>query len=337
MVTNKRGHILVMVLSLLTLWGTLANPAGQGRSKQANAADSHAAILQRVHTNPVDGAEMVFIPAGKFDMGTDINEIEAQLKRFGLWDLPGTDEVRHCLDEVPKHSVTLPGFWMYKYEVTCRQYQKFIAATGRPAPPNWPGGKLQPGMENYPVTCVTWVDAMAYARWGEVRLAAEQEWEKAAGGADGRLFVWGNDWDPARCNSVERNAGKPLRSFKDANAWARKMFDEGIPATRWLLPVGSIKQDVSPYGCYDMAGNVSEWTASPYEAYPYPAGKAKLIICPEFFMGLRVVKGGCALSPVVACRVTERDFPPTKPEEFMDEFVGFRCAAYETAMPKPGK
>ncbi len=105
---------------------------------------------------------------------------------------------------------------------------------------------------NQPVVGVTWYEAAAYCCWlsgltGQpCRLPTEAEWEKAARGADGRLWPWGNRWDEARCNSLE---GRVLRP----------------------TPVGVYPQGVSPYGCLDLAGNVWEWTSSLYRDYPYQA------------------------------------------------------------------
>ncbi len=128
-------------------------------------------------TNPVDGAEMVYIPAGEFIMGSN----------------DGDD------DEKPQHKVYLDGYWIYKYEVTVAQYRKFCKATGwqEPLPPEW-GWK-----DNHPIVNVSWDDATAYAQWAGVRLPTEAEWEKAARGTDGREYPWGNEWDASKCNARE--------------------------------------------------------------------------------------------------------------------------------------
>lgn len=124
-------------------------------------------------TNPKDGSEFVFVPAGEFIMGSD----------------DGED------DEKPAHKVYLPGYWIGKYEVTLGQFRKFMAETGHE-----PEGNIdENGIDDcLPVVGVTWGDAMAYARWAGCRLPTEAEWEKAVRGTDGREFVWGNAWPPPR-------------------------------------------------------------------------------------------------------------------------------------------
>ncbi len=127
-------------------------------------------------------------------------------------------------------------------EATWRSYGLIhpYARTRRHA---WIGGEPPEGRPDHPVVLVSHDDARAYATWlSEVtgltwRLPTWQEWEKAARGLDGRVFPWGDDWDPARLNS----------------------HDEGPFDT---LPVGSFPEGASPFGLLDPAGQVFEWTAS---------------------------------------------------------------------------
>lgn len=126
--------------------------------------------------NPLDGAEMIYIPEGEFTMGSDDGQ----------------------KDERPVHKVDLDGYWIYKYEVTVGQYRKFCSKTGRsmPEPPHWGWN------ENHPIVNVRWHDAMAYAKWAGGSLPTEAQWEKAARGTDGRKYPWGNDWDSGKCNCL---------------------------------------------------------------------------------------------------------------------------------------
>jgi formylglycine-generating enzyme required for sulfatase activity len=174
-----------------------------------------------------------------------------------------------------KIQLTLPTFWISKHEVTIGQYAAFLKAlevtpsatfdhpdqpktkTGH-TPPKWAetyaAAKAeatyngQPMSLNTPVTQVDWWDAYAYAKWLGQRLPTEEEWEKAARGEKGLHFPWGEKPDPQAANLGDDYDSNGKGGSKDGyNFWA---------------PVDRKTADVSPYGVCDMAGNVSEWTAS---------------------------------------------------------------------------
>ena len=125
--------------------------------------------------NPVDGAELVWVPLGEFTMGDDDSR----------WD-----------DEKPAHQVRISrGFWLYRTPVTVAQYRAFCEATGRELPeaPSW-GWK-----DDHPVVNVRWEDAAAYSDWAGARLPNEAQWEYAARGPESRRYPWGDeDPDPSR-------------------------------------------------------------------------------------------------------------------------------------------
>ncbi len=172
---------------------------------------------------------------------------------------------------------TLPDFWIDEYEVTIGQYEQFLEALRKhPAndyeAPNVPTGHHHDNDQwlilysaastggnyngahldvNYPAVFVDWFDAYSYAKWKGHRLPTDEEWEKAARGVDGRRFPWGDD--ATKISKVNTSA--------DYNE-----HDGRAPATvdgynRWS-PVDAMTGDRSPYGVMDMAGNVSEWTAT---------------------------------------------------------------------------
>ena len=151
-------------------------------------------------------------------------------------------------DEGPQHKVYLDSYWIDEYEVTNAQYKKFIDATKRRSPAHFRNRTYPTGKADHPVTEVTWYDADAYCTWAGKRLPTDQEWEKAARGTDGRMFPWGNEFDVNKANTPQR--------------W-EMLKQEGD-----TMPVGSFPEGISPYGLYDMSGNVWEWTSSWYKAYP---------------------------------------------------------------------
>jgi formylglycine-generating enzyme required for sulfatase activity len=151
-------------------------------------------------------------------------------------------------DEGPQHTVFLKAFLIDKYEVTNLQYQQFIAATNRKSPQHFSNRTFPEGKADHPVTFVSWEDAHDYCAWAGKRLPSDEEWEKAARGTDGRTFPWGDEFDIHKANT-------PVR-------W-QSLQQEGDTA-----PVGAFAGGASPYGVYDMSGNVWEWTDSWYTAYP---------------------------------------------------------------------
>ncbi len=171
---------------------------------------------------------------------------------------------------------TTKAFWIDRYEVSIHQYGKFLAATGYRKPRHWPELRGAGISVNAPIFGVDVEDARRYAAWAGRRLPSEAEWEKAARGTDGRLFAWGNE---------------PL-----ANA---AMVD-GDHAPE---PGGAFPRDLSPFGCFDMTGNVREWVA-PLR----PRGPA-------------FTKGGSYVSGIAHAELYRR-FPG---DDRFTMYTGFRC------------
>ena len=178
---------------------------------------------------------MVLIPAGDFIMGTD--EVDTDKTGLGYGIVKPWYE-----DEHPKRTINLPAYYIDQYEVTNEQYNAYLVASNHRPPRHWTNGQYPGGQERYPVSWITWEDANGYCQWAGKMLPTELQWEKAARGTDGRTYPWGNDFDMTKAN-VGGSAGG-------------------------TKPVGSIEAGKSPFGVYDMIGNVWEWTADWYEPYP---------------------------------------------------------------------
>jgi formylglycine-generating enzyme required for sulfatase activity len=209
-------------------------------------------------TRKVDGAVMVYVPEGKFTVGSPEDK--------------GYD------DEHPQHTYYLDAFWIDQTEVTNAQHRKCVEA-GACEPLEMCSDDPNYGVDDHPVVCVSWDQAMAYAEWVGGRLPTEAEWEKAARGPDGREYPWGNEFDGFRLNFCDKSC---LRRWRDANV------DDGY---QYTAPVESYPAGASPYGALDMAGNVSEWTHSAYKEYPYDSEDGREAVSAEE-MVRRVVRGG---------------------------------------------
>ena len=175
------------------------------------------------------------------------------------------------------------GFQIARYPVTNAQYQRFIQETGHRQPQSWEDRAYPEKKGDHPVVEVSCEDAEAYATWTGCRLPAFEEWERTARGDHGDIFPWGNEIDKPRCNTVELGAGG-------------------------TTPVGAFPDGGSPFGCYDMLGNVWEWTSTWYDENN-----------PHF----RVVRGGAWYYNHDYSTCTSYDFFSKEYTEFV---IGFRIA-----------
>jgi formylglycine-generating enzyme required for sulfatase activity len=151
--------------------------------------------------------------------------------------------------ETPLHQVNLSAYRIGKYPITNRQYAEFIQQTGRPVTPamGWNGQKPAEGTENYPVAGVTFYEALAYCQWlsektgRKYSLPNEAQWEKACRGQSQNIYPWGDDFDAKRCNYGQARVA-PVDAFPAQNE----------------------------YGCFDLVGNVRQWTCSLSGATGHP-------------------------------------------------------------------
>jgi formylglycine-generating enzyme required for sulfatase activity len=235
-------------------------------------------------TSTIDGATLVYVPEGEFLMGS-----------------AGTDGAA-VSNEKPQHTVYLDAFWIDRTEVTNALYAQCVQAGMCQKPINTmskKGGSYfdNPAYVNYPVVHVSWNNARTYCGWAGRRLPTEAEWEKAARGADGRLYPWGQQ--------------APDRTRLNFDSFAGD-----------FVQVGRYPAGANPYGALDMAGNAWEWVADFYgEAY-YAASPAKNPAGPGSGDN-RVLRGGGWDSNANIVRAALRFWG--SPVGQNDE-NGFRCA-----------
>jgi iron(II)-dependent oxidoreductase len=267
---------------------------------------------------------MVSIPGGQFAMGTTPAEISAAVTECqqGYGGEPGACQLSYGEDSVPQHNVTVSPFQMDTYEVSYEQYLTFLNSMGAGSHRNGCLGQpcIQTRAEsetsnitfdsaNYnvnvaildlPVTSVTWYGALAYCQAVGRRLPTEAEWERAARGDDGRIFPWGNAWDPA--NAATRRANVAEKSAVDAFATIS-----------------------SPYGAINLAGNVSEWVSDWYDPRWYGRPEATQPDPQGPATGTTKVNRGGSWDtvPFFARTPHRRDSDPLSPTAEL----GFRCVA----------
>lgn len=221
-------------------------------------------------------------------------------------------------------------FYIDEYEVTIGQYLRFLRAIEKAGsseafdhpsqksknkdhtPKDWEtiiesikqevpynGQKLT---LDSPVFNVDWYDAQAYAKWAGKRLPSEVEWEKAARGAKGNLYPWGNGFDPKKANTgADMVSKRPAESGK-------------IDGYYGVSPVDALSGDVSTYGVRDLGGNVSEWTDT---------------IEPKALLGIEdaaIVRGGNYLTSKPTELESSRRIKNQLPESRLP-WIGFRCAS----------
>ncbi len=238
----------------------------------------------------------ILIPAGDFLKGITEDQGEALLAH-GAAVLPNMK---------PQLSIYLDSYYIDRYPVTNEQYLDFTLQTGYQAQgiakwgawmDHFPdgGGKL-------PVVALSWADMSRYAGWAGKRLPTEAEWEKASRGIDGRLWPWGNEFSHERCNARENG------------------IEQRTPVDRY--PEGQ-----SPFGCFDMAGNVWEIVADWYDIVLVQDASYPALMTPFNPTGPRggsskVMKGGAFSTPLANCCCPFRICHDSSTQW---NRVGFRC------------
>ncbi|MDP6355546.1 MAG: SUMF1/EgtB/PvdO family nonheme iron enzyme, partial [Planctomycetota bacterium] len=212
--------------------------------------------------NTRDGSELVWVPAGRFQMGTSAAPKSVPMVLWGPYLVDFGEN-----DERPVREIELSGFWIVRHEITAEQFERFVKATGykTDAERNSSGWQLvSPELVQVvegasfrntwkklqtspraPVVNVSWWDAAAYCQWAGLQLPTEAQWEYAARGPKSLKFPWGNKWSIQRCVSQDRHP-------------------KTILAEPQSIPAGA-----SWCGALHMSGNVAEWCADTYAADAY--------------------------------------------------------------------
>ncbi len=259
--------------------------------------------------NPKDGAELVWVPAGEFSMGTSEDEQVAAFDKAR--EALGTEADKAWFeDEKPAHKIKLTkGFWLYRFEVTNGQYRKKVArhSSGKRGPADFNG-------DRQPVVKATWDDARSYCSWAGVSLPTEAQWEYACrAGTTGKWWFGDDEKEVGKYANVADKTGH--KAFPE---WQLAFdTDDGVAGT---APVGSYKPN--PWGLNDMLGNAWEWVKDTYQADYYasspdtdPSGPDK--------GDFKVIRGGSFWQHVFDVRAGNRSFKdPTRGYEYL----GFRAA-----------
>jgi len=195
-------------------------------------------------------------------------------------------------DQGPLHYVYTSAYYIDKFEVSNAEYAEFIEATKHPEPRYWEDERFNP--PNHPVVGVSWYDAMAYARWRGRRLPTEAEWEKAARGNDSRVYPWGEKW---------------AKGFSLFFVNVYGMEDQ----YSHTAPVDYFPSGISPFGVFNMSGNVWEWCLDWYEPDYYRNSPELNPEGPETTR-MKVVRGGSWINTLDGVQVVRRarNLPHTK-------------------------
>jgi len=239
-------------------------------------------------------ATMLEVPEGITVLGSTEAEAEHALELCRSDPSTTRDDCKgNYWEETPQRQANIPRFWLDKFEVTVSEYEDCVEASHCTKPNSSAAfcedNTFMLGLDDHPVNCVDWHQAIAYCDWRGKRLPNADEWEKAARGSDGQTFPWGEE--ALACEQVSR----PYRG----------RCGDWTSSDSPTAPVGSVLLDRSPYDALDMAGNVSEWTATRHTD------------------GFRVIKGGSLFSTLDGLRGARFRFGS---EDAPDGLVGFRCA-----------
>lgn len=274
---------------------------------QKNAHDSEYTVTNIDNQNAAPKNEPVETPSPAVNQpaepaATTETNIETPAKPENVVEVEGGEITLGGGDTGrPLKRAMVDGFYIAETEVTNGQYAEFIKATNRRAPEHWKNNTFPEGAENFPVAGVSYADAEAFCKWLEtkinlpVRLPTEAEWEMAARGSENNKYPWGNEWD-AKAAASSETGGK-------------------------VSAVKSFPLNRSPFGAFDMVGNVWEWTRDKVAESDVSKNEEQVLAALRSGQVLRVVKGSSAWGKVAELSVRARY---EIPEQTKSEKVGFR-------------
>lgn len=252
---------------------------------RAQSADTKQTTPVEIPATADLKADLVLIPGGTFMMGRNVGPP----------------------DEKPAHLVTVKPFHIDKKEVSNLEYAAFVRDINYTPPKYWQDGKPPPGQENWPVTNVSFFDALIFAAWRSARdgviyrIPTEEEWEYAARGGNPNLYPSGDKWIDGYANVNSKSPTKPC-SYPAGNRWE----------------------------VCDMLGNVWEWTSTSYQPYRDTEN-------PVGFLGFFVVRGGSYMSNRFGARDVTVTMRSSSPPKSAHETIGFRLVCGPCGLDTPAE
>lgn len=276
------GQVVGLLVSLLMATSALADHESSKQPPLWTALDE----AERLAAIEIPGG-MVVVPAGSFLMGSDPQKDRAAGPQ-----------------EFPQRRVHLDTFWIDRYEVSNVDYLRFVLGTGADWPKFWRETPFPEKVSLHPVINVSWYEADAYCQWAGKRLPSEAEWEKAARGEQAPIFPWGDEPAGWIKSNIAHSGSK--RGFKYPPLANVTRYDKGV----------------SPYGVYQMAGNVSEWVSDWFDPEYYRRGVDVNPQGPDTGE-MKVFRGGSWNEDPEVARSAGRNAGPPDRRSYL---TGFRCA-----------
>jgi formylglycine-generating enzyme required for sulfatase activity len=314
--------IAVVVILLLGIGGYFAlrgnDDSGANELAEATAVPALLPTAEPAATEPIATEEAVVLPEPTEEIVTDIPEptVEPVVEETAVPILEPTIQAPTRMvfipsgsflmgsadgqpDEQPEHEVRLDAYFIDQYEVSNANIRDCVNVGVCEQPVLTNAFTRQnyfndPTYDNYPVIGVRWTHANAYCQWAGKRLPTEAEWEYAASGPDNFTWPWGNQFDPA-------------------------LSAAGSPDTQ---PVDAFPDGVSPFGIFNMAGNVNEWVQDTYDPNFYANSPAENPL--NEAPGNRIYRGGSFANEDGSFYTTSRRY--NKTISYFDVDLGFRCA-----------